>query len=317
MRSTLSFLAIAAALLPIALPAQGAEDPRKATLTRIQPPPVSSSPVSLRQWRSAPEGPARASIVSVATPPRIDDKDMPMHRCAGVLVAPQWALVAGICVAQADDEMLDLPAAQLEVYSGPRVNARSKPVKVERVVRHPDYDPLSLKGDLALVRLRAPLPGAVPAQLSAGAPPANGRTYNWQAPDGANAFDIYSMATPVMERGACETAVRTVKVRQAREDFVNLTNSLNLPGDVAQRAWRVIEGGIPKYVDETMACAGKLDEGVPCNLDTGAPWFGDGAGPAQLVGLMTLAPACELPGVPAIYTLVAPHLNWIRRTIGQ
>ncbi|MDF1584662.1 MAG: serine protease [Methyloprofundus sp.] len=81
--------------------------------------------------------------------------------CGASLIAKDWLLTAGHCVAERAPGDIDviINQAQLDAADGERI-------AVERIVLHPLYDALTLENDLALVKLRSSAQ-ALPIQLLA------------------------------------------------------------------------------------------------------------------------------------------------------
>ncbi len=84
--------------------------------------------------------------------------------CSGALIAPQWIITAGHCMADKNDR-LDVSASQIRIELGWRsygtpyyVSTRS----VKQVVLHPDYSSnggyAPFVNDVALIQLEGPLP---------------------------------------------------------------------------------------------------------------------------------------------------------------
>ena len=123
------------------------------------------------------------------------------------------------------------------------------------------------------------------------------------------------MAMPPISLDRCELVMRDQRLSQAQDNFADLVARMNVPPDVALSSWKELSKAMPRLLSSDMLCAGPAD-GVPCDYDNGslllAPASGGGE---ELVGVFTSLEACEVPGIPAVYTRVAPFANWIRETM--
>lgn len=313
----LSALALATALVA---PVEGAfaqKSARHELLMRKAAPKPSNSPLSLRSWEPA----ARAwgsFIVAIATPAKNDPESLPNHRCTGVLVSRQHVLASGYCVGDARDEAAVVQPDTLEVYLGGKVDPGSRPTRVTALFRHPEYDPLSFRGDVVILKLSQPVAGPVePIGLSS-APEASLRqstSAGWMQDDTGDRQIIMRMTVPHVAKGRCEAIMREERIANAQHTYADIISSLNVPPELALTTWKSLTKAMPVILSNEMICAGPED-GVPCGIDAGSVLLSAPQGGApELIGVFTHLTACEAPGVPAVYTRIAPYADWIRETI--
>lgn len=281
--------------------------------------PAPSRAVHARNWAAA--SPVLGmSVVAIATPLKDDPAELPNHRCTGVLISRQHVLASGYCVSNGDDEAAVLEAAELEVYVGARIDAASKPVKVSAVMRHPDYDPMSFRSDLVVLKLASALPApaeplAIATDTEAEWKPA--ANVGWMRDASGNAQVLMRMGVPPVRQARCEAALREQRLQTAQNNFVGLANDLLATPDAAQAAWKLLSKSMPSLLGKDMFCAGPAD-GMPCDADSGSLLLSvPASGLPQIIGVFSNLPVCQTPGIPAVYTRAAPFAGWIRDMVSK
>ena len=319
MKPRFFFSALACAAL-VALPAL-AEAPKSTRHHRLgaKSAPSPSRAVQARNW--VPASPVLGmSVVAIATPTRDDPAELPNHRCTGVLISRQHVLASGYCVSNGNDEAAALEATELEGYLGAQIDPASKPVKVSAVMRHPDYDPMSFRSDLVVLKLAGALaapaePLAIATDVEAEWKPA--WNVGWMKNVNDNTQALVRMGVPPVRQERCEAALREQRLQTAQNNFVGLANDLLATPDTAQAAWKILSKSMPSLLGKDMFCAGPAD-GMPCDADSGSLLLSAPAsGPPQIIGVFSNLPVCETPGIPAVYTRAAPYAGWIRDMVRQ
>ncbi|KAL0113896.1 hypothetical protein PUN28_011317 [Cardiocondyla obscurior] len=165
-------------------------------------------------------------------------------------------------------------------------------ISVAKVTANEYYDPVTLRNDVAVLKLSSAAPIATSLNINTAclptAAPAAG-TSCWVTGWGTTAFIGGTMPTILKEvdvlvvnQPQCQTALRTTR----------LGASFNL--------------------DNSFMCAGGQVGKDACTGDGGSPLVcSTNNGPYQVVGLVTWGIGCASPGVPGVYTSVSSLSSWI------
>ena len=232
--------------------------------------------------------------------------------CGGSIIGDKWILTAGHCLIDTD-----------AVIVGYGSNDRTKTTKIEseKIIVHPAYL-AGEKADLALVKLKKPIPNAAAISY------ADAAQEQTLMPAGAKVtvtgwgaiwdFQAFQNAVDVM------AGRRTVSERKLLND-----EELQAPRKLHEVEVEVIDSGecktvyqslqVPAFsIGDTEICAtGPTGGKDSCFGDSGGPLVvaaGNDRGYAQ-VGIVSWGPQCGNPLYPGVYTRVSSFSNWIKENV--
>ena len=214
------------------------------------------------------------------------------HLGGGILIHPRWVVTAGHLVTGPSNQVVG--TGSLEVLLGAHDLSVAEPDRIRSgirtIIRHPDYDPILLDSDIALIELESPVYGYKPIPVFSGDRALAGElalVIGWGDTTGSWTY------SPVL----MQAALPIVLLNDCIRDFIETDTVYPYSaGDFT----------------ENMLCAGLKTGGRDaCYGDSGGPLIVHDADGWELAGLVSWGDGCAEPGLYGVYTRVGNFREWI------
>ncbi|WP_200375665.1 serine protease [Thiocystis violacea] len=248
----------------------------------VNPMLLGGTPVAQTEW------PWQAALE--VTTWRINDK----WKCGGSVIHPNWILTAAHCVIDAIDERYTtVSPSSIKVRTGStRFEYGGQESKVKRIVKHPEFDPISGDHDIALLELKSPVfadpirPVTWEYEPSLACPGTSGSITGWTTTElcGNPAVVLSKVNAAIVDPDRCRST----------EDATITSN---------------------------MICSTSTAGNDDVQLDNGSPLVvGNGRGGYVQAGIVSCGTAnqrCESATSPTTHTRLASHVEWMESVTGK
>jgi len=206
--------------------------------------------------------------------------------CGGSILNDRWVLTAAHCVNGNSPIDAHVLSGTANLASGGHRH------NVEKIFIHKDYNATTQDNDVALLRINGQLNSGQPIKLVDAATEAQ--------------FASPTRSLAVTGWGTTESGNPSATLKQVTVPFVSNADC-NDPVSYAGR------------ITNNMICAGFSEGGRDsCQGDSGGPLTAkDGAGPANLIGVVSWGEGCALPGKYGVYARVAKFEPWVAKCIAK
>lgn len=308
--------------------AQGeARPPRTALATSVQAAPLLlMDAIEPRLWEEAPPA-APPPTVRVVGGTRLADPLTrsfvvllrgPNSTCTGCLVAPRVVLTAAHCGVAPGHQVSTLPAVPHPAPHSAAATAAMRTVIVKRVVSHPDFSPIHLTADVAVVFLATDAPG-YPSQPESGEGETPSSAFRPAAVNHDPAVPEVGSGVRVAGFGDQSQDWRTAYPDERSADVRVVSTAACREQQSGLRLGTTSDDVLRPAVH---LCAGLDDGGCDaCNGDSGGPLYQSAVTPDGrrlfiLVGLISFSSGCAGPRQPTVYTRLSTYAGWIDGHVG-